>query len=187
MFLKNLVQNFVRDRSGATAIEYALLVSLLVLGTLAALAILSDRLSTSLSMSGQAISSAVLEDSSGGNAGGGTGSGGGDSAAPTPTAPSPDFVVSTNIPFYFSSEYQNWFNRPSGISSSDWNEQFFTISGDGNPRALTHTDEYATSGSMRWNGISLQFDTPSAGQTAVIDLEISGHLVRFEFTRDTSP
>lgn len=53
----NLLRNFGRHRGGATAIEYGLLVSLLVLAIIAILAVISHGVNQNFNKASQAISS----------------------------------------------------------------------------------------------------------------------------------
>jgi len=46
MFMKNLIANFAADESGATAIEYALLASLIAVSIIAAAGTLGNKIST---------------------------------------------------------------------------------------------------------------------------------------------
>lgn len=173
MLLKS-IKCFARANSGATAIEYALLGSLISLMLVTGFAVLGNQTSMMFGRVGMVFSTEGTSTPS-------------DAPPQAPVTPAPDFIVSTNIPFYHSSVYQNWFERPSGVSPNEWNEQSFTLSGGGNPRAQTHSGNFASEGIMRWNGISLQFDTPDPGEMVSIDLIIQNQIVRYEFSRSGTP
>lgn len=109
-----------------------------------------------------------------GDQGGGT-PGTGDGGSPTA-----DVIIEGNIPYYWSSVFQDWFPRPERIPPADWNEQPYTIEAS-RPVAVGSGDR------MSWNGVQLTFDTPARGETFEILLTISGHKVLYRFTRNTAP
>ena len=53
--MKSLVSRFIRDESGATAIEYGLIVALIAVVIISAVTTLGTNLNTSLSTAGSAI------------------------------------------------------------------------------------------------------------------------------------
>lgn len=108
-------------------------------------------------------------------------------APETPPVPAASYVAEFNIPYYWNNTYQNWFNRPSGIPANEWNGQPYTVSGDGNPVAHSQQGGWTDSGTMRWNGVSLRFDTPPPGETYTISLEFGDHVGVYTFTRASAP
>ena len=170
--MKRILLRLFRNTGGATAIEYALLAALIAVLTIPALVVLGPQISATY----ERVAAAMGRNSSGG-----------DTAITPGPGITPDHVITRNINFYWSDSFQDWFVRPTDISADDWNNAQFTLTGDGNPRASTSNDGFAAEGRLGWDGVTLRFDTPAPGETAIIDLELPNHTVRYVFTRDSSP
>lgn len=109
-------------------------------------------------------------------------------AAPAPAQPpAATFTQNVNIPYHWNSTYQDWFTRPSDIPASEWNNVPYTVTGDGNPVAHSNSGGWLAEGTMRWNGVSLRFDTPAPGQTHTIVLQFGEHVGVYTFTRASAP
>ena len=164
--MKRFLLQLISNTRGATSIEYVLIAALIGLVTIPALMILTPQINATY----ERVVASVGSDQSDVN-----------------QDISPDLVVTHIIDFNWSESFQDWFTRPADIPPADWNMVQFTLTGDGNPRAQTANGDFATDGTMRWDGLSLQFDTPAPGETIVIDLELPDHIVRYEFTRSSEP
>lgn len=99
----------------------------------------------------------------------------------------PTHVITTNIPYYWNNTYQNWMVRPPSIPPADWNNRPFSISGDGGVEARDQWNNWVTSGTLGWDGVSLRLTTPARGTTSTVLLEVGPHLIQYIFNRAANP
>ena len=108
--------------------------------------------------------------------------------APAPAqAPAATYTQTVNIPYNWNSTFQDWFTRPAHIPAEEWNNAPYTVTGDGNPVAHSNSGGWKAEGTMRWNGVSLRFDTPAPGQTHTILVQFGDHVGAYTFTRASAP
>lgn len=100
-----------------------------------------------------------------------------------PTGPEPTHVINVNIPFFWLHFHQDWYTRPADIPAHEWNEQPFTVWGDGDPTVHARRGGWLTSGEMRWDGVSIRVDTPDRGETHVVYLEVGEYLLQYNYIR----
>lgn len=97
--------------------------------------------------------------------------------------PEPTHVINVNIPFFWLHFHQDWYTRPADIPAHEWNEQPFTVWGDGDPTVHARHGGWLTSGEMRWDGVSIRVDTPDRGETHVVYLEVGEYLLQYNYIR----
>ena len=112
---------------------------------------------------------------------------GGNAQPAPPPAPVATYTNHVNIPYHWNNTFQDWFARPSAVPASEWNNLPYTVTGDGNPVAHSNSGGWEAEGTMRWNGVSLRFDTPAPGQTHTIVLQFGDHVGVYTFTRASAP
>ena len=96
----------------------------------------------------------------------------------------PDYTFSRVIPYYWNTDFQDWFARPSGIPEEQWHDQPYTITSNGDAVAVTNGNK---PNEMGWNGVTLRFTTPAPGQTLNVRLTVGQNKILYTFTRATSP